>query len=149
VRGMDITGRNNVFQINTRGGFPRGNDIILDAKAQGNSLRLIQGKATFDVADYITDNASVPNNRVEWTGGMPAIQTVPVPAGHFVHQQRLYPASVRLQGEGVTGQKLVRGQDSVIYPVGAEVLLDPGDQLHVETTQQVEMQVVPRMGGGF
>ena len=43
VKGIVIGGRNNSFQVMTRGGFPEGKDVILAPTADGNRLDLIHG----------------------------------------------------------------------------------------------------------
>ncbi len=145
VRGIDVSGRNNTFRINTRGGFPRGSDLLLESSASGNRFEIIHGKQDFNAAEFITDRADRPDNRVAWVGATPGILNLPVPAGGLTYTQRLYPASVRVQGEGVSAAKLIRGPDAAELAGPGEISLEPGDQLRIETAKPATLRVIPRM----
>jgi len=145
VRGIDIQGRNNTFRIMTRGGFPKSNDVILAEPAAGNRIDLIHDKDTFDPADFVTDHAATPTNRLTWTGGSIPLCTVPVPAGEFTYVQRLYPAAVRLEGDSVTSVKRVRGDSAIAYrlPCQGDLLLGVGDALEIESTGAASLHIAP------
>lgn len=68
VAGIRIGGRNNVFQVMTRGGFPRGGDIILQETAQGNRIDIIHGKDIFNREDFLTDLSPKLSNVITGTG---------------------------------------------------------------------------------
>lgn len=145
VRGIDIAGRNNTFRIMTRGGFPRGNDILLGERAEGNRIDVTHGKEQFDAGDFITDHAEKATNRVTWVGAAPKMETIPVPQGGFVYTQRLYRASVRVHGEVVSSVKLLRGADALDLGMGAMAVLEPGDQLRIENAKPAVLEVLPGM----
>lgn len=68
VRGIAIGGANNVFEINTRGGFPKGNDLILEEPARGNRIDIIHGRPTFNPDDFLTNNAPKGANTITGVG---------------------------------------------------------------------------------
>lgn len=69
VRGLVFAGRNNILQVNTRGGFPPANDLILEAPARGNRIDILHGRETFNPADFVTDHAAPGANAITGVGG--------------------------------------------------------------------------------
>jgi hypothetical protein len=129
VRGIVCAGSNNVFELNTRGGFPRGQDLTLEASAQGNRITLIHGAKQCEPGAFITDRSEAADNTLAATGGPIAVRTLPVPAGHFAYTQRLFTATARM-APGNAAIEVQRGDATVPYsPNTQEVLLSPGDRL--------------------
>ena len=145
VKGVDVFGANNVLELTTRGGFPRGNDLIFEQPADGNQVNLIQGRKPFDPADLVTDRAAVPTNQITWTGPPAPIRTTEVPAGTFVYTQRLYPAAVSVIGGEVTALSLVRGDVTVKYSPSdpREITMSVGDRLHIASRSPATLRVIP------
>lgn len=145
VKGIEVLGRNNTLQVITRGGFPRGHDIILHAAADGNRIDLIQGKPVFDPLDFVTDHAEKATNQLTWTGGTIAPATIKATPGGFSYTQRLFPASALILGGHVSEVRRVRGVHSLTYPLPlvGEILLSVGDQLHIVSTDPLDVHVTP------
>ena len=68
VTGLVFAGRNNRIEVNTRGGFPAGNDVVLLETARGNRVDLLHGQETFTPEAFVTDKAPKGSNRVTGTG---------------------------------------------------------------------------------
>jgi hypothetical protein len=145
VRGLQIFGRNNTFEVMTRGGFPKANDVVLEGSARGNRLDMLHFGDRFDPLALITDRAAVPTNQITWVGGQICLRTIQAPAGRFVHTQRLYPATARVMSGTVTSLKLVRDGDELDYTAtpSADISLGVGDQLVLETGAGVQIRIVP------
>lgn len=147
VRGFDVAGRNNVFRIQTRGGFPKGQDFVLAPDASGNRVELVHGRTgTFDLAEYLTDHATAADNVVTWTGGSLSVATVTPEKSPFVFTQRLYPATLFVDGGTVSRAQFVRGGDTLDLANGAHagLPLSPGDQVHIEFTEPPTLRLVPQ-----
>jgi len=144
VRGLAIHGRNNAFTIMTRGGFPGGNDVVLESTAAGNRIDLLHGGGSAPLA-AVTDNADAASNQVTWVGGNLPIRTQPVPLGEHVYTQRLYPATVRVVGGEVSNVTLVRGSGAADCTSSCRdgVLMSVDDQLRVHSTAAPELQIIP------
>lgn len=146
VCGVDVFGANNVIELTTRGGFPNGNDLILEEAAQGNQVNLVVPAAeTFDPARFVTDRAITPTNQITWTGPPAAMREVEVKAGSFTYTQRLFPATVRLSGGDVSQVKLTRGADVVSCRAtdGVEIPMSVADQLMIVSTKPPTLHVTP------
>jgi len=145
VKGIRIRGFNNTFEIKTRGGFPRGNDLILEDSADGNRIELVHGRPEFDPLDFITDGAARATNQITWAGSTIPARTIDLAAGTETYTQRLYPASVIISKGEVSRLTFVRGPTSIDFtPWRAHpVLLDVGDQLVVESPSPVQLMVIP------
>ena len=145
VRGIEVQGRNNVFRLQPRSAFPRGNAIFLGEKARGNRIELIQGPDTFDPDEYLTDNAQVPTNILTWVGDGITPRTIPVGASPFIYTQRLFSATAYLKGGTVSRVELLRG-DNVLELTEARqsgIALTPGDRLRVTYTESPTLNIVP------
>ena len=68
VTGLVFAGRNNRIEVNTRGGFPAGNDVVLLETARGNRVDLLHGQDTFAPEAFVTDKSPKGSNRVTGTG---------------------------------------------------------------------------------
>ena len=145
VKGVDILGSRNSIEVNTRGGFPRGNEAIFEEPAEGNQVNILHGRKSFDPGDIITDNAAAPTNQVTWTGGPAPVRTVNADSGTYRYTQRLYPATVRIIGGQVTEITVRRGADSVSYEPGktSEILLSVGDELKIVSKAAPTLQIIP------
>jgi hypothetical protein len=145
VKGVDVFGANNALELTTRGGFPRGNDLIFEQPAAGNQVNLIRGRKPSDPADLVTDRAAVATNQMTWTGAPAPIRTIEVSAGTFVYTQRLYPAVVSVIGGEATALSLVRGDATVEYPPSEphEITMSVGDQLHIASRRPARLRVIP------
>lgn len=145
VKGIDVFGARNTLQIITRGGFPRGNDLVFEEPAEGNQVNLLHGRDAFEPLALITDRAAKPTNQVTWTGGPPPIRRIEADAGTFVYTQRLYPAMVRVVGGEVSELALVRGADSLDCGTSRprEILMSVGDQLKINSAQPPTLEIVP------
>ncbi len=145
VTGLQIFGRNNTFEVMTRGGFPRAAEVVFEATARGNRLDILQAGDRFDPLDFVTDRATEPTNQIMWTGGQAPVRTVRVPTGRFVHTQRLYPASVHIAGPDPTSVKLIRDGESLDYSDAPRcaITLGVGDQLALESPGGTKLSIVP------
>jgi hypothetical protein len=146
VRGADVFGANNVIELTTRGGFPKGNDLIFQESAQGNQVNLVvPGSHEFDLARFVTDRATTPTNQVTWTGPPAAIRTVQATPGTFTYTQRLFPATVRISGGEVSEVTLTRGATAMAYTAadGIEVPMSVADELTIVCTTPPVLHVVP------
>jgi len=145
VLGVRVQGRNNRIEINTRGGFPKGNDLLLESTAAGNRIDFIQGKAVFEAEDYMTDRAETPTNEIRWTGGNPAPKTSVLPAGKHSYIQRWYPASLRVAAGASASVKLIRGNVSMDYSAigSAPFMAGVGDVLQFEGSTEVRLEALP------
>ncbi len=146
VRGIVIEGFNNTFDIMTRGGFPRSNDMVLAESARGNRIDLTHGKTEFDPADFITDNAAIPTNRLTWVGANPKIATLTPPVGEWTYTQRLYSATIHLSGGTLSALSIARCDTILEYPPATthDLQLDPADALRITSTAPQTLQVIPR-----
>lgn len=145
VAGVRVSGRNNTFELNTRGGFPVGNHLIFEEPAAGNQVNIVHPDAVFDPARFITDRAETPTNQIAWTGGPPPIRAVEATAGEFVYTQRLYPAVLRIVGGNVSMVELLRGGERIEYGPAAEreLYLSVGDQVRIVSTEAPKVTVIP------
>lgn len=145
VLGIRVQGRNNRIEINTRGGFPKGNDLLLDSNAAGNRVDFIHGKAVFETEDYLTDRAETPTNLIHWIGGNSAPKISIFPAGKHTYVQRLFPASLRVASGACSSMKLIRGETAIDYSaIGmAPFVAGVGDVLEFECEAEVRLEVLP------
>jgi hypothetical protein len=144
VNGIDVFGFNNTFEIMTRGGFPKANDVLLEETAEGNRIDLIHGKKeAFEPADFITDKAVKPTNRLTWAGTSPAPTKITPPAGTYTYTQRLYPALARISGGAVSSVQVLRGTTTDDYTASphTDIPLRVGDQLRLESSMPPEIQI--------
>ena len=133
VRAFEVSGSNNVFRLQTRGAFPKGNTVILNESAHGNRIELIQEKEPFEPEDYITDHAKTPTNLLTWTGSSILPKTVTVAEAPFEYTQRLYPATAYLKGGAVSQVELLRGNEPIDLTETRQggITLNPGDRLRI------------------
>jgi len=144
VCGVSLGGENNALAINTRGGFPCGNDLVLEASAEGNTVHLIQNRTPFDPNRIVTDRAVRPTSRMTWTGGPIPVRTIEKPAGAFEYTQRLYPATGQLQGGRFSSLRKKRAQEAIeCNPTStSELRLGVGDTLAGESSEPFQIQVL-------
>ena len=145
VLGFRVQGRNNRIELNTRGGFPKGNELLLDTTATGNRIDFIQGKPVFEADDYLTDHAETPTNALHWTGGNPAPKTLVFPAGKQTYTQRLTPATLRVTSGTCTSLTLTRGTVAMDHTTTAStpITASVGDILQLECTSEVHLEALP------
>jgi hypothetical protein len=141
VTGLALGGAYNCLEVNTRGGFPVRQTLVLDKPARGNQINFLCGDVP--VTDLVTDNAKEPTNQVTWTGSPPPVESVKVPSETFVYVQRLFPAAVRITGGTVGNVAMVRGDTAVDCEVSQPIVLSVGDRLRIGGTEPVELIVVP------
>ena len=148
VTGVAVSGASNVIELITRGGFPRGSDLVFEESATGNQVNLVHGGERFDPSDFVTDKAAAPTNQITWTGAPAPLREVPAAAGGFEYTQRLYPAVVRVVGGDIAGLALIRGDARVDYGASppAEILMSVGDKLAIESRRPPTLQVIPLKG---
>ena len=68
VKGIVIRGNNSIFEIMTRGGFPKANDIIIEEQARGNRIDVIHGLPNFDPREFVTDKSPKESNKITGVG---------------------------------------------------------------------------------
>jgi hypothetical protein len=141
VTGIALAGNNNVLEVNTRGGFASQRTAVLQEPAQGNQLNVLCGGS--DVGDLVTDKAAQATNQLTWTGPPAPIRRVKVPSSDFTYVQRLFPATVRLEGGSMTQVTLHRGKEAVDCGDAREALLSVGDRLRIESGSPPTLVVVP------
>jgi len=95
------------------------------------------------VLGLVTDIATKPTNQVTWAGTPLPIREVHLPKGMSSHRQRLVPATVRLQGRGVTRWSITRGDTEVDLGDARSVLLSVGDEVKVENALPCRLVVIP------
>lgn len=147
VRGFDIAGVNNTFKIQSRGGgFGHGQDVVLNESASGNRVEFIQGNpGAFDPTLGITDLAKSADNLLTWVGGSIAISTLAIDKSPFEYTQRLYPATLCLDGGKDVRVEFVR-HDKVVdmtSRAAAGLVLSPGDKIRVQFSEAPKGTVVP------
>jgi hypothetical protein len=145
VKGVEVFGDNNALEIATRGGFAEGADVIFEEPAAGNQVNIVGGPSVPNPLDLITDRAATPTNQVTWTGPPAPIRKVAAQAGAFTYTQRLYPATVRVVGGGVTSLALLRGDATVDYGarVPDQILMSVGDKLVISSADPPTLEVIP------
>lgn len=145
VKGVDAFGSDNSLEVTTRGGFPKGNDIIFEKPSQGNQVNIIHGRKPFDPLDIITDEAEKPTNQITWIGDPAPVRTIEAKPGAFVYTQRLFPATVSVIGGEVSGIVFVRGADTIdcSRQNRRQILMSVGDQLKLTSKAAPTLEIVP------
>lgn len=146
VKGLKVFGAYNNLEVITRGGFPKGNDIIFEESAEGNQVNIIQRKSPFKPLDIITDRALKPTNQITWTGGTVIPKKFRATKGTFVYIQRLYPATVRLIDGDISEVTLIRGNVSINYGTSPvyDILMSVGDKLEIKSTVPPTLVIISR-----
>lgn len=66
VRGINVSGFRNVFELSSRGGgFVRGKQLILEPSAEGNQINVLSSE---DFLANVQDMARTPTNQLTWAG---------------------------------------------------------------------------------
>ena len=147
VTGMVISGRDNVVELAQRESdrpFPPHRSLILESSAEGNQVNLVCPPLA-DPAIMITDRAQTPTNQITWAGPPPAIRIIRAAPGVFVYTQRLWPATVSIDGGKVTNFQLTRGSQRVARNprLASQTLLSPGDRLTFRSASWLRLVIVP------
>ncbi len=147
VRGVDVSGDNNVLDITTRGGgFAPGCQLVFEGAAQGNRADLIlRAGDGVDLAELVTDVARVPTNRVAWTGAPAPFSTVMIDPveGVAIYVQRLFPAVIRITDGQATEAELVRGLETVSVDCDRDIFMGTGDELKVRCSAASKLRIMP------